>query len=63
MIATAKSLPRDYRMIASTLATGETTKNVAKRFRVSPGRVSQIRRELFNSWNRFQGEADGPATA
>ena len=58
-----RSLSRRYRKIASTLATGETTKKVAKRFGVSPGRISQIRRELFNSWNRFQGEADGPATA
>jgi hypothetical protein len=56
-----KSLSRRYRRIATTLATGETTKRVARRFRVSPGRVSQIRRELFDAWNRFQGEAEAPA--
>jgi hypothetical protein len=57
------SLSRRYRKIATTLATEETTKKVAKRCRVSPGRISQVRRELFNSWNRFHGEADGPAAA
>jgi DNA-binding NarL/FixJ family response regulator len=56
-----KSLSRRYRRIATTLATGETTKRVARRFRVSPGRVSQIRRELLDAWNRFQGEAEAPA--
>jgi hypothetical protein len=56
-----KSLPRRYRRIATILATGETTKKVARRFRVSPGRVSQIRRELLDAWNRFQGEAEAPA--
>jgi hypothetical protein len=55
------SLTRRYRQIALTLAKGETTKRVARWFRITPGRVSQIRRELFNSWNRFQGGAAGPA--
>jgi hypothetical protein len=52
-----RSLSRRYRKIATTLATGETTGSTAKRFKVSFGRVSQIRRELERSWATFQGEA------
>jgi hypothetical protein len=55
------SLSRRYRKIAMILAMGESTKRVARRFRVSPGRISQIRRELLDAWNRFQGETEGPA--
>jgi len=50
------SLPRRTRRIAETLATGETTKTVARKFRVSAGRISQIRRELKDRWQVFQGE-------
>ena len=50
-------LPRRLRRIAETLATGGTTKKAAKRFRVSPGRISQLRRELQQAWDDFQGEA------
>ena len=28
----------------------------AKKHRVSPGRISQIRRELMDNWREFQGE-------
>jgi hypothetical protein len=51
-----RSLPRRSRRIAETLAKGETTKTTAKRFRVSPGRISQVRRELQANWHAFQGE-------
>ena len=47
--------PRDRR-IAEALAVGHTTGEVARRFRVSPGRISQKRREFFDSWRTFQGE-------
>ena len=50
------SLPRAKRRIAETLATSETTKRTARRFRVTPGRISQLRRELRESWEAFQGE-------
>jgi hypothetical protein len=53
-------LPRRLRRIAETLATGETTKRAAKRFRVSPGRISQLRRELQQNWQDFRG---GPTFA
>jgi hypothetical protein len=48
------SLPRRKRRIAQTLATGETTKGTARKFRVSPGRISQTRRELEQAWQDFQ---------
>lgn len=51
------------RQVARALAVGNTTKDVAQRFRVSPGRVSQLRRELYESWQRFHGEADEPKQA
>ena len=50
-------LPRRKRRIAQTLASGETTKQAARKFRVSPGRISQTRRELERAWQDFQGEA------
>lgn len=52
-----RRLPRQKRRMASTLAKGETTSEAAKKFQVTPGRVSQVRRELAESWNEFQGEA------
>jgi len=42
------------RRIAETLAVGETTGAVANKFHVSAGRVSQLRREFKDSWDRFQ---------
>ena len=52
-------LPKRKRRIAETLATGETTKAAARKFKVSPGRISQTRRELEDGWREFQGEAMG----
>lgn len=49
-------LPHRSRHVAETLATGETTKKAARTFRVSPGRISQLRRELQQNWQDFQGE-------
>ena len=51
-----KLLSRRYRRIAEVLAIGETTNAAARRFHVSAGRVSQIRKELKRVWERFQGE-------
>ena len=58
-----RSLSRRNRNIATTLALGESTKETAKRFDVSSGRISQVRRELKESWEVFQGEAKPPAPA
>ena len=49
-------LPRRLRKIATFLANGETTGAAAKRFRLSQARISQIRKELFLAWHRFQGD-------
>ena len=51
------SLKRRDRRIAETLALGNRTSDVAKKFNVSEGRVSQLRRELAKSWKEFTGEA------
>jgi hypothetical protein len=43
----------------------ERTLDLSKRFEVSAGRISQMRRELHEDWLRFLGERDqnGPALA
>ena len=56
-------LPGKLRRIAKVLASGETTGAAAKKFRVSAGRISQIRQELYQSWRQFMGEAPRPAMA
>jgi CO dehydrogenase/acetyl-CoA synthase epsilon subunit len=40
-----------------TLAKGETTSETAKKFGVTPARVSQLRLWLKENWEGFQGEA------
>jgi transposase-like protein len=45
------------RKIALTLARGESTSEAAKKFGVTPARVSQLRLWLKESWEQFQGEA------
>jgi len=50
------SLSALRRRIARCLATGESTLEAARQFAVSPGRISQIRREFQASWLAFQGE-------
>ncbi len=51
------TLSRRLRLIARALASGETTNTAAKRFAVTPGRISQVRRELDESWACYQGQA------
>lgn len=48
------------RSVALALAGGDSTSNVAEKFDVSLGRVSQLRRELYQSWNEFHGDDDMP---
>lgn len=50
------SLSARDRRIARKLAEGETTSFVAQLFRLCPGRISQLRRELMENWLAFQGE-------
>ena len=51
-----KSLGRKKRRIAKTLATGESTQATARKFKLCPGRISQVRSELRDAWHEFQGE-------
>ena len=51
-----ESLPERTRHVAETLATGEATSRVAQMFGLTPGRVSQLRRELYHAWLAFTGE-------
>jgi hypothetical protein len=50
-----RSLSRRQRTIASVLATGETTGVAARRFRLSPARISQMRVWFRESWEQFHG--------
>ena len=52
----ARLSSRDRR-IAESLALGNSTKTVARRFRLSAGRVSQLRREFYRSWREFTDES------
>ena len=58
-----RRLPRRDRRIAESLALGNRTRDVAKRFDVSAGRISQLRRELAKSWRTFVGEESHAAEA
>jgi hypothetical protein len=49
------STDRDRCIIADT-AVGERTQNLARKYGVSHGRASQMRREFHADWERFCGE-------
>ena len=51
-----RSLPAQLRGIALTLASGESTQLTARHFGLSPGRISQLRRDLERAWHSFQQE-------
>jgi hypothetical protein len=51
-----ESMSSSRRKIAECLAAGATTAEAAQRFNVSPGRISQLRREFQESWVAFHGE-------
>jgi hypothetical protein len=57
------SLSRRDRRIAQALSMGHTTGHVARKFKVSDGRVSQLRRELAESWRKFVGDEPTPVAA
>ena len=50
---------RRNRRIAQALALGHTTLEVARRFKLTAARVSQLRREFHNSWLNFHSETPG----
>jgi hypothetical protein len=47
------SLRRRDRAVLDTLAAGERGQDAARRFKISPGRVSQLRREFEQGWKEF----------
>jgi hypothetical protein len=55
------ALPRRDRKVAEFLSLGNRTADAARKFRVSEGRISQLRRKLARSWNDFTGSNEGNA--
>jgi hypothetical protein len=51
------------RRIAKFLALGNRTSDAARKFDVCEGRISQLRRELAESWKAFTGEPDDNTAA
>jgi hypothetical protein len=49
--------PRERRMIEA-MAANERTLDISKMFELSPGRISQMRREFHIGWERFCGDRD-----
>jgi hypothetical protein len=49
-------LPDRDRQLVERLMVGERTLAMARRFHVSPARISQLRRELCQDYSRFHGE-------
>lgn len=54
--------PRERRIIRAMLQ-NERTKDLARAFDLSPSRISQMRREFQQDWQRFQGETTPAARA
>ncbi len=54
-----RRLPRRNRQVAQFLAIGNRTSDAARKFGVCEGRISQLRRELSESWQDFVGEHTG----
>src|SRR5262245_29344969 len=49
------------RRLAEDLMRGERTQDVSTKFGLSPARVSQLRRDFHDDWERFCGATDGRA--
>jgi hypothetical protein len=47
---------RRTRRLMDDMMLGERTGDLARKYGLSPGRISQLRRDLHNDWRRFQGE-------
>jgi len=56
-----RSLPRRDRRLVKGMALGHRTLDLARRFRLSAGRVSQLRREFKRDWDRFTAPGDPAA--
>jgi hypothetical protein len=55
------ALPRRDRKVAQYLSLGNRTSDAARKFKVSQGRISQLRRELQESWNAYTNGNEGNA--
>ena len=55
------SLPGRHRRIAQYLSLGNRTSDAASKFRVSAGRISQVRAELAKSWQAYTNGNEGNA--
>ena len=55
LAAWLRTLSKRNRQIARALSVGETTGDVAQRFGLTAGRVSQLRVWLREHWEQFQG--------
>ena len=53
---------RERRLIKA-MARNETTNDLSKQFRVSPGRISQLRREFHEGWQMFCGDTAAETSA
>jgi len=53
-----ETLTARERRIIKAMARNERTKDLSKQFEVSPGRISQMRREFCQGWQRFCGDHD-----
>jgi len=51
-----RSLGRRRRALVDAMAAGHRTTDLAGMFQISQGRVSQVRRELCESWRAFCGD-------
>lgn len=51
-----RRMTRRDRQLAEHLAVGNSAKSAATRFRLSPGRVTQIRQRLAREWHSMHGE-------
>lgn len=49
------------RRIMDAMALGHRTIDLANQFRMSQGRVSQLRREFLHDWQKFCGDGESPA--
>ncbi len=63
-LAWLASLAERDRSIVEDLMIGERTLDVANKYKVSPARISQKRREFCRDWRTFRGElAAAPASS
>jgi hypothetical protein len=60
--AWVQTYPERKRRVMYDLMMGERTRDVSRKHRLSPGRISQMRREFMDEWSRFQGDIP-PAAA